>query len=72
MTDHVTFREGRTGDLRPAFGLYERAIVDTARRIGTPRASEPDEAEVEANWKLERPLVEFMVAQEGGSFWLAE
>ena len=72
MTDHVTFREGRTGDLRPAFGLYERAIVDTARRIGTPRASEPDEAEVEANWKLERPLVEFMAAQEGGSFWLAE
>jgi GNAT superfamily N-acetyltransferase len=72
VNGQITFREGRAGDLRSAFGLYERTIDQAARRMGTPRGSELAEAEIEANWKLERPLVEFMAAQEGGCFWLAE
>ena len=72
MSEQITFREGRQGDLRAAFELYERAIDDTARRMGTAHAGALDEAEIEANWELERPLVGFMAAQEGGCFWIAE
>jgi GNAT superfamily N-acetyltransferase len=68
----VTFREGRTADLRPAFGMYERTIDAAARRMGTSRGGDLDEAEVDRNWALERPLVEFMAAQDGGCFWIAE
>jgi len=72
VNGQITFREGRAGDLRPAFGLYEHTIDAAARRMGTPRGGELDEAAVELNWKLERPLVEFMAAQDGGCFWIAE
>ncbi len=67
------FRAGRPGDLRETFGLFERAIHETARRMGAvPLDSELDEAQVEANWRLERPLVEFIAAQDGGCFWVCE
>jgi hypothetical protein len=72
VSGEVTFREGRPGDLRPAFGLYESGIRDTARGMGAPDAGELEEAEIEANWKLERPLIEFMSAQDDGCFWIAE
>ena len=72
MTATISFRDGRSSDLRAAFGLYERSMAGTARRVGAASAGDPDEAEIEANWKLERPLVEFMAAQEGGSFCVAE
>jgi GNAT superfamily N-acetyltransferase len=72
VNGEVTFREGRAADLRPAFGLYERTIDAAARRMGTPRGGELAEPEIDINWKLERPLVEFMAAQEGGCFWIAE
>jgi GNAT superfamily N-acetyltransferase len=72
LSAEVTFREGRSGDLRRAFGFYERAIGETARGLGAPKRGELDEAKIDANWKLERPLVEFMAAQEGGCFWIAE
>jgi GNAT superfamily N-acetyltransferase len=72
VNGRLTFREGRTRDLRAAFGLFERALGATAHRMGTPRRGDMGETQVEENWKLERPLVEFMAAQEGGCFWLAE
>jgi GNAT superfamily N-acetyltransferase len=69
----LSFREGRPGDLRETFGLFERAIHETARRMGAvPLDSELAEAQVEANWRLERPLVEFIAAQDGGCFWVCE
>lgn len=71
MTGAITFREGRAGHLRAAFGLYERTIDRAARRMGTPRRDLED-AEIDRNWSLERPLVEFMAAQDGGCFWIAE
>jgi len=57
VSGEVDFRQGRPGDLRAAFALC---------------AGERDESEVEASWKLERPLFEFLAAQEGGCFWIAE
>ena len=69
----VEFREGRASDLRAAFELFERALHHTAREMGA--ASGPgglDEHEIERNWARERPLVEFLAAQEDGCFWLAE
>jgi GNAT superfamily N-acetyltransferase len=72
VSGEITFRDGRASDLRSAFGLYERTIVSAARRLRSSHGNELEEAEIEANWKLERPLVEFMAAQEGGHFWVAE
>jgi GNAT superfamily N-acetyltransferase len=72
ITD-LDLREGRATDLREAFGLFERAIQGTAHRMGAvERDGGLDEREIEENWKLERPLVEFMAAQDGGCFWVAE
>ena len=34
MNGGITFREGRGGDLRPAFGLYERTIDRAEAEIG--------------------------------------
>jgi GNAT superfamily N-acetyltransferase len=69
----MSIREGRASDLRDAFGLFERAIQGTAHRMGAAgRDRELVEAEIEENWRLERPLVEFMAAHEGGCFWVAE
>ena len=72
MTEELSFREGRAGDLRAVFGLYERAMADTARLVGASSGGEIGDGEIEANWKLERPLVEFIAAQDGGCFWIAE
>jgi GNAT superfamily N-acetyltransferase len=69
----LSFCEGRAGDLREAFGLFERAIRETATRMGaTGGGSEILESEIEENWRFERPVVEFMAAQEDGCFWVAE
>jgi GNAT superfamily N-acetyltransferase len=72
VNEEVSFREGRPGDLRASFGLCERAVADTGRRAAPVGPAEHYEAAIEAKWKLERPLVEFMAAQEGGCFWIAE
>jgi GNAT superfamily N-acetyltransferase len=67
----LTFREGRTADLREAFGLFERAIHHTAARMGAaPSSGAVDEEDIEGNWNLERPLIEFIAAQDGGRFWV--
>jgi predicted N-acetyltransferase YhbS len=64
--DGFEFREGRPADLRPAFELNERAIHDTARRLSVVSADDSlDELEMELDWELERPLIDFMAAQPG-------
>ena len=69
----LTFREGRLADLRVAFGLFERANRDTAGRMGlAPGGSDVGEAEIEVDWDVERPLVEFIAAQHAGRFWVCE
>jgi GNAT superfamily N-acetyltransferase len=69
----LSLREGRQSDLRETFGLFERSIRGTAVRMGAAQpGSEISEDEIAENWSLERPVVEFMAAQEGGCFWVAE
>ena len=63
-TPELTYRQGRTTDLRGTFDLGERAYHHT---IGETL----DEATLEQEWELGRELVEFAVAQEG-CFWICE
>jgi N-acetylglutamate synthase-like GNAT family acetyltransferase len=72
VNGEISFRKGRPGDLRATFGLCERAVADTGRRWPAGAPAEQTEAAIEAKWRLERSLVEFMAAQEGGCFWMAE
>ena len=72
-SEELRYREGADGDLRAAYALGERALHETARRLGVAApGSEPDDDEIERRWRRERSLVEFVAAHEGGSFWLCE
>jgi hypothetical protein len=68
----LRFREGRSSDLRTVFDLGERAW-DTSRKIRglLPPDHRREPEEVEAKWRSERPLLEFIAAQPG-SFWICE
>ena len=68
-----SFREGRPGDLEAVFevGAQARAASRRDRRL----VGEDDargEAATAEEWRLERPLVEFLVAQPESAFWVAE
>ena len=69
----VDFREGTVADLEPCFALWARANYTSAIEgmLETPHG-EPSEEEIAAMWKRQRALIEFMAAQPGGSFWIAE
>lgn len=69
----LEFREGRAGDLRDSFVLAERAWNASRREAGVlPADQQPDEAEIEAVWQRERPLLEFIAAQPDGLFLVCE
>jgi GNAT superfamily N-acetyltransferase len=69
----LTLREGRPSDLRPAFEVYARAMLETASRLGVPPDGAGLEAgQVERSWQLARPLLEFLAAQEGTRCVLCE
>ena len=62
----VTFRQGSVADLPRTFALSERAIHDRAASQGiVPAEPAPTEAEIRSHWLRQRPLVEFLAAQEG-------
>ena len=66
-------REGQHSDLRVAFEVYERHMLATARRMGVrPTGAGVREDDVERDWSMERPLIEFLAAQDGARFWLCE
>lgn len=66
-------REGRQGDLRGAFDVFERNLLATAERMGVPPAGAGmREDDVEQDWRVERPLIEFLAAQDGARFWVCE
>jgi len=67
------FREGRQSDLRSAFEVYERNLLETAERMGVPPfGAGLGKDDVERDWRVERPLVEFLAAQEGARFPVCE
>ena len=72
MSD-LTFREGRASDLEGAYMLGERAW-DQSRAdrglIGRDEAKTHEE--VRERWAHDRPLLEFLTALDGSSFFLCE
>ena len=69
----LIFRDGGRADLRGAFDVYERGLAALAERMGTaPAGAGLREADTEGDWRLERPLIEFLAAQEGARFWVCE
>jgi hypothetical protein len=66
-------RRGRPGDLQAVFELGGEARAQSRRQRGL--VGEHDargEAETAEEWRLERPLVEFLVSQPDSQFWVAE
>jgi GNAT superfamily N-acetyltransferase len=69
----LTFREGAGGDLRHAFEVYELGLLATAERMGvSPAGAGLRERDVDSDWRIERPLIEFLAAQDGARFWVCE
>ena len=72
-TATVDFREGSARDLVETFSLAERAIHDVAVRQGVlPAGTEPDESAIRSHWLRQRNMIEFLAAQPGGRYWIAE
>jgi GNAT superfamily N-acetyltransferase len=71
--EELTFREGARGDLEHTFALSERAVHDVAARHGAlDSAAPPSDADIRRRWRRQRPLIEFMAAQPGGSYHICE
>jgi hypothetical protein len=69
----LSFREGRSNDLRATFELAVRAWMESVRRDGVmPNRPEWERSCLEEEWRRQRPLLEFIAAQPGGSFWVCE
>jgi GNAT superfamily N-acetyltransferase len=68
----LAFREGRASDLRATFELGELAwdALRDGRNLPPDHRRDPDE--LEAQWRRERPLLEFIQAQAGGCFVICE
>lgn len=71
MSVEPTLREGRPQDLRPSFELLSRALQAAAQERGVVRNGGIDSEELEARWRAERPLLEFISAQSG-CWWVCE
>ncbi|MEA2330815.1 MAG: hypothetical protein QOH58_953 [Thermoleophilaceae bacterium] len=69
----LSFREGRASDLRATFEFQEATLEAFRKEHGLlPRDHERDPADLEAQWRHDRPLLEFIVAQADGAFVIAE
>jgi hypothetical protein len=68
----LVFREGHSSDLRATFALAGRSLIETARSEAPPPGSEREQSSLETEWLRQRPLLEFIAAQPGGSFWVCE
>lgn len=69
----VEFREGSAHDLADTFAISARAIHDIAVRQGVmPAGQGPTEESIRASWLRQRNMVEFLAAQPGGRYLIAE
>ena len=69
----LSFREGRTSDLRATFELGEAALDASRKERGLlPPDHQRARADLDARWDQERPLLEFIVAQADGAFVICE
>jgi GNAT superfamily N-acetyltransferase len=69
----LTFRPGRPGDLRATFELGELALDVSRKERGLlPPEHTRGRDDLDARWERERGLLEFIVAQQDGSFVICE
>jgi GNAT superfamily N-acetyltransferase len=69
----VSYREGTPRDLPATFAVSERAIHDVAVRQGVmPPGTHPTDTSIRTHWLRQRPMIEFLAAQPGGRYWMAE
>ena len=69
--DELNFRAGERADLADTFALSERAVFEVAARHGAlDSAAPPTDADIRRRWQRQRPLIEFLAAQPGGSYHL--
>ena len=69
----LAFREGRSSDLRATFELGESAWDASRRQRGLLAPDHRRDAEdLEAQWRRERPLLEFIAAQPDGCYLICE
>jgi GNAT superfamily N-acetyltransferase len=71
--EDLTFRDGGNGDLSTTFALAQQTMHDAARRQGfTPAGHQLSESDIRADWLRQRSFVEWIAAQEGGCYVVAE
>lgn len=69
----MSFRDGGPSDLLATFALAGRTMRHAARRQGiAPSDPQLDDAYFEREWDRRRPFVEFIAAQPGGCYVIAE
>lgn len=68
----ATYREARAPDLYAAFRVSELAIHDTAQGMGLMGPAPLSEERIEREWRLRRPLLEFIAAKPEGKWWVCE
>ena len=71
--DQLTFREGGVADLETTFALSEHAMHDSAVRQGViPPERALSDDDIAADWARQRSFVEYIAAQDGGRYVIAE
>ena len=69
----LSFRDGSASDLETTFALSEHAMHDSGTRLGViPPGRELSQEHIRADWQRQRPVVEFIAAQPGGRYVIAE
>jgi len=71
--EDLTFRDGGTSDLPTTFALAQQAMHDAALRQGfAPAGRQLTDTDIRADWVRQRSFVEWIAAQEGGCYVVAE
>ena len=71
--NELTFREGRAADLRAVYELGELAWDESRRARGLiPPGQERSDDELAADWRRERPMMEFIAEQARERFLVGE
>lgn len=65
-------REGRAGDLRTTFAISALAVHHTASKLGIVDGAPPTGDQIEAEWRGQREVIEFLAAHPDGDYWICE
>ena len=69
----LSFRDGGPADLPATFALTRRTMHHVGQRQGVvPADQQLSDAQVDSDWSRQRPFVEFIAAQPGGCYVIAE